>query len=125
VAVSRRQNETAQPALVDSPVFDLAHFERQTFGDANLQREIIQLFLAQLNDAQKSLAVPMTSTSWRFLTHTLKGASSAVGALQLAEMAGQWELAGTPQSAAARDGLVQTFDAAMAAFVEATVVFQG
>lgn len=59
----------------DMVVFDEAHFLRQTFGDRGLQLEIIALFIAQIEDSRKALAAPMTTTAWRFMTHTLKGAS--------------------------------------------------
>jgi HPt (histidine-containing phosphotransfer) domain-containing protein len=89
-----------------------------------LQQEIIMLFLAQLSDAEKSFALPMTATSWRFLTHTLKGAAAAVGAQRLAELAGEWELAGTPVEASLRSALLDQLKAEKAAFVQAAAQFQ-
>jgi HPt (histidine-containing phosphotransfer) domain-containing protein len=108
----------------EASVFDLDHFARQTFGVASLQQEIIMLFLAQLSDAEKSFALPMTATSWRFLTHTLKGAAAAVGAQRLAELAGEWELAGTPVEASLRSALLDQLKAEKAAFVQAAAQFQ-
>ncbi len=111
-----RQNRLLQPLLVDPLIFDREHFERQTFGDVGLQREIIQLFLAQAEDARKTLAFAMSDTSWRFLTHTLRGAASAVGALRIAELASVWELGDKPGDDAARSALVQVFKDELAAF---------
>lgn len=108
-----------QPEIENSPSFDRKHFERQTFGDRNLQREIIGLFLAQVAGSRSTLLEPMTNTSWRYLTHTLKGAAGAVGATQFAILAGQWELAGSPRDAEARLALVQVFEVEQAAFAKA------
>lgn len=95
--------------------FDHGHFDRQTFGDAELQREIIQLFLAQVEDARKAIRTPMTTTSWRFLTHTLKGAAASVGALRLAGLAAAWEIEGSPQDADLRNSILAQFEAEVAA----------
>jgi HPt (histidine-containing phosphotransfer) domain-containing protein len=124
VAASLRQSFTPQPSLVDPEIFDIAHFERQTFGDALLQREIIVLLMAQVEDARKAFAAPMTSTSWRFLTHTLKGAAAAVGAVRLADIAGKWELEGTPNNEAARAAIVSTFAAEAALLADAVAAYQ-
>jgi HPt (histidine-containing phosphotransfer) domain-containing protein len=107
---------------VDSS-FDREHFERQTFGDRSLQREIIGLFLAQVANSRNTLIEPMTTSAWRYLTHTLKGAASAVGATQIAALASEWELAGSPRDADARHVLVQAFDTAQTAFQRATAYY--
>ena len=98
----------ADPA--PAAVFDQVHFVRQTFGDPALQQEIVELFMAQVNDARRAFATPMTTTAWRFLTHTLKGAAASVGALRIAQLAGAWELAGSPQDAARRQAIVEEFN---------------
>ncbi len=108
-----------QPEPVSSLVFDEDHFARQTFGDRGLQQEIIQLFIAQVEDARKALGAPMTTTAWRFMTHTLKGAAGAVGAVRLAELAAAWELSGSPKDAAARQTIVNQFEAETAHFIAA------
>jgi HPt (histidine-containing phosphotransfer) domain-containing protein len=124
-ATQPRTGARAVAGLVDGLVFDTEHFSRQTFGDAGLQAEILQLFLVQIADNRKVLASPMTSTSWRFLTHTLKGAASAVGALRLAELSGQWETAGVPEDADARRALLDVFDREAEAFNAAVQEYQG
>ncbi|MBL8790191.1 MAG: Hpt domain-containing protein [Rhizobiales bacterium] len=101
---------------VPAAVFDEAHFVRQTFGDPDLQQEIIHLFLAQINDARLAFSAPMTTTAWRFLTHTLKGAAASVGANRIAQLASQWELAGSPQDSQGRRLIVEQFNAETAAF---------
>lgn len=109
----------------DMVVFDEAHFLRQTFGDRGLQLEIIALFIAQIEDSRKALAAPMTTTAWRFMTHTLKGAAAAVGAMRLAALAGQWEIVGSPQDAGARDTIVKSFEAESASFAAAAAAYRG
>lgn len=109
-----------QPEPVKGLVFDEDHFVRQTFGDRGLQQEIIALFIAQVADSRKALAAPMTAMAWRFMTHTLKGAAGAVGAMRLAELAGGWELAGLPQDATRREAVVALFEAETKAFSTAS-----
>ncbi|MBK8769428.1 MAG: Hpt domain-containing protein [Rhizobiales bacterium] len=113
----------SQPELVQRVTFDEGHFARQTFGDADLQREIIQLFLGQVKDARNALSRPMTTTAWRFLTHTLKGAAASVGASRMAQMASEWELAGSPQDPALRDEILAAFEAEARAFGDAVRPF--
>ncbi len=119
-----QQQFAPQPEPVSRQVFDEDHFVRQTFGDHGLQVEIIQLFIAQVEDSRKALAAPMTTTAWRFMTHTLKGAAGAVGALRLADLAGGWELAGSPQDAATREAIVAQFEAETAAFTAAVRLYR-
>ena len=114
-AVNRMLAEP-QPERVERPTFDEGHFSRQTFGDPDLQREIVQLFLAQVNDARHAFSRPMTTTAWRFLTHTLKGAAASVGAARMADMASEWELAGSPQDPRLRQQIVAAFEAEADAF---------
>ncbi|NMD08820.1 MAG: Hpt domain-containing protein [Phyllobacteriaceae bacterium] len=122
-AVSQ-QHFVSHPEPVTSLVFDEDHFARQTFGDFGLQQEIIALFLAQVDDARKALAAPMTTTAWRFMTHTLKGSAGAVGALRLAELAAGWELAGSPKDADMRLAILQQFESETAAFAAAARLYR-
>lgn len=117
------QPAAVRPQISGSAVFDDIHFARQTFGDPELQQEIIQLFLAQVNDARLAFASPMTTTAWRFLTHTLKGAAASVGAVRIAELAAEWELAGSPQDAKRRDAILSAFEAEAAAFRSVAEVY--
>jgi HPt (histidine-containing phosphotransfer) domain-containing protein len=111
----------AEPA--PGAVFDEMHFVRQTFGDPALQKEIAGLFLAQVNDAKQAFATPMTNAAWRFLTHTLKGAAASVGANRIAQLAAQWELAGSPQDPDTRKQIVDQFLAESAAFSASVQVY--
>ena len=66
----------------------------------------------------------MTTTSWRFLTHTLRGAAASVGALRLAGLAAAWEIEGSPQDAALRGSILAQFEAEADAFSVAVRGYQ-
>lgn len=125
VSTALRQPRPSPGQPASSAAFDHAHFARQTFGDADLQREIIHLFLAQIEDARKAFGTPMTTTSWRFLTHTLKGAAASVGAVRMAGLAAAWEIAGSPQDAATRQSVLAQFEAEAEAVVAAAQDYHG
>jgi len=71
----------------DCPV-DLDHLKRMTLGEEKLEREVLELFLAQtsrLLDAQTSDAGAMA--------HTLKGSARAIGAFRVGDSAALLEAA--------------------------------
>lgn len=65
---------------------DRAHLTRMSFGDRNLERELLQLF-----DRQASLLIGRIRNSdaaaVRTLAHTLKGSALGVGAFDVAHAA--------------------------------------
>jgi len=79
-----------------SDPIDLAYLSRQTLGDEDLKREVLDLFLAQITAAQLELAAADCEER-RMLAHRLVGAARAVGAFGLAACAAELEAA--PQSA--------------------------
>ena len=109
------QKLSRTPAAVDFRVFDTVHFGRQTFGDESLQQEILHLFLTQLDDTRRALAKPGSSSGWRFMTHTLRGAAAAVGAIDLVVLVETWEQMAVPTDAE-REAVVSAFDAAVRRF---------
>ncbi|MFO1033188.1 MAG: Hpt domain-containing protein [Hyphomicrobiales bacterium] len=122
-ATPEAKHVTAQPEPEAPAVFDRLHFSRQTFDDESLQRELVGLFLAQAEEALRTLALPVTSTAWRFLTHTLKGAALAIGCNRLAAWAARGERSAPPNAAgrlALADelrGEIRAFRAAAAEFL--------
>jgi hypothetical protein len=104
------------------PVLDRDHFDRQTFGDFGLQKELIALFLGQADEAVRQLALPVTGTAWRFLTHTLKGASSAIGAARFVSWACRWERTAAPDGGT-RKALAEELQRETAAFRQAAADF--
>ncbi|MEQ1697340.1 MAG: Hpt domain-containing protein [Hyphomicrobiaceae bacterium] len=66
------------------PVLDLAHLRVYTLGMADLEREILGLFLEQLPKSHAALLASETAKDWHMAAHTLKGSALAVGAKRLA-----------------------------------------
>jgi HPt (histidine-containing phosphotransfer) domain-containing protein len=108
--------ESTQGGVV---VLDIEYLDRATFGDKPLRTEIVGLFLAQVNGLARNLSLPLDDTSWRFLTHTMKGAAAAVGAKYIANLAAAWEMRFTPTTAEARAQLAAELTGACLAFEKA------
>jgi hypothetical protein len=73
-------------------VFDRQRFEANTMYDGALQREILGLFLDQLQQIKVRLEEgPISAEDSRFLGHTLKGAAAAVGGLEFEDIGSNWE----------------------------------
>lgn len=91
--------ETADAVMNPEPAagrpIDLVHLAKQTFGERDLEAELLRLFdrqsaqiLARLGDAG------MSDGRWRAdLAHTLKGSARAVGAFDVAGAAEAYEAA--------------------------------
>ncbi len=74
------------PALSD--IIDTAHLARYTMGDVKLERELLGMFDAQLEELLAALEAAREDVrEWKLAAHTLKGAARAVGAFSLAETA--------------------------------------
>jgi HPt (histidine-containing phosphotransfer) domain-containing protein len=72
------------------PVVNLAELDQQTFGDAELKREVLALFAEQAPVLLQALAA--SSGKLRAETaHRLKGSALAIGAGPLAEQASALE----------------------------------
>jgi len=79
-------DSTTAPALSD--VIDTAHLARYTMGDVKLERELLGMFDAQLEELLTALENARGDVrAWKLAAHTLKGAARAVGAFPLAETA--------------------------------------
>ncbi len=76
----------AAPAPVD-----LAHLRRYTLGNADFEREVLGLFLAQLPSMIAALREAGSDRDWKMAAHALKGSGRAVGAWPLARAAEQAE----------------------------------
>ncbi len=88
--------------------FDRAVLMHHTMDDPGLAIEVLALFEAQLLRLER---LDWAQCDLRFEMHTLKGAASAVGALQLEALAEQWEAYG-PHLKLAFTLAVETFRAA-------------
>lgn len=93
--VSRQDLKHGQVAVgiaLEHIVFNREHLALSTMNDLELQREVVGLFLTQLRETRDSLkAKPMAAQDRKFMSHNLRGAASAVGALQIEELARIWE----------------------------------
>ena len=79
---------------------DLKHLRRYTLGDKGLEREVMQLFLAQIPKTIGALRDAVDEHEWRIAAHTIKGSARAIGAWQIARLAEQAErMAGTKNRA--------------------------
>ncbi len=87
-----------QPLLDRQPELpiDLVHLSRQTFGDHDLERELLELFDAQAAQCAERLRAParVGDGDWRIgLAHTIKGSARAVGAFGVGNAADAYEQA--------------------------------
>jgi HPt (histidine-containing phosphotransfer) domain-containing protein len=89
--------KTRDQAAADAPettAIDRSHLAHMTFGDRNLERELLELFDRQaamlLERMRAGGAVPIAP-----LAHTLKGSATSIGAGRVARAAQAAELAAT------------------------------
>ena len=113
---ARRLSSTEQIAPLDCIPLDFEQLAENTFGDVALRLEILKLFADQLAISRSSFEGQFSGHEWRFATHTLKGAASAVGACQFAHLAHDWEKQGPPTDQLEADKLLFAFDLAVVAF---------
>lgn len=77
------------PLAPEGPVLDLAHLERMTLGERELEREVLTLFAQQSADLLARLEkLPREGAS---LAHTLKGSARGIGAFAVADAADDLE----------------------------------
>lgn len=78
------------PERANRPV-DLVHLSRHTFGDRDLEREVLALFLRQSRQCIARLKAGPASDDRRIVAHTIKGSARGIGAWRVAEIAGEVE----------------------------------
>ncbi len=100
-------------------MIDFDFLERQTLGDAGLRDELLALFVEQI-DRQALALADGGAGAQRDAAHTLRGAALAVGALDLAEAAGEAERLAERQ-ALGPDRVAALIEAASAAKAAALV----
>ncbi len=95
----------------DRPPIDLVHLTRMTFGERNLEREVLLLFVRQAEKLLIPLRTadsPMVAT----LAHTLKGSARGIGAWRAAQAAEAVEESAS-DGEARRSEAVQELEAAI------------
>ena len=72
--------------IIDSePEIDFDHLNLYVGGDIALTKEVFGLFKNQVDMWSRALTADADDEMWAGLTHSLKGAARAVGALRLAQ----------------------------------------
>ena len=71
--------------MASAPI-DITHLAQQTMNDAELQREVLRIFIDQLAAARREIPAAEGEDRTR-LAHILKGAARAVGAFALSDCA--------------------------------------
>lgn len=98
----------------DVPVMDLAYLHQQSYGNAALETEILELFLRQSTKLLVELNEGLKKKQWRDHARTLKGSAYTVGALQLARVAEQVEHCCPDTNLAATKKLLEMLERAIA-----------
>jgi HPt (histidine-containing phosphotransfer) domain-containing protein len=98
-----------QAPAVPAAAIDRSQLARMTFGDRNLEREVLQLFdrqavllFARMHSGEPAVIGP--------LAHTLRGSASSIGAENVVRAAQAVEMAA---GAADRDGALDALGAAI------------
>ena len=82
----------APGVALSETVFDRVRFAQSTMDDIALQCEVIGLFRAQVAETKERIKLgSISSQDRKFLSHNLRGAAAAIGALQIEELAKTWE----------------------------------
>lgn len=78
------------PLAPGSDAIDVAHLQRMTLGEQDLEREVLAMFLQQSRTLIARLVQkPVDNAA---IAHTLKGAAKAIGAFAVADAADDVEL---------------------------------
>jgi HPt (histidine-containing phosphotransfer) domain-containing protein len=107
----------------DDAAVDLDHLKRYTMGDERLEKEILELFLAQLPQTIGALKAAATDREWKMASHTLKGSGRAIGARRIAQLAEVAEKDFAPGKAGDCTRIIASIESAadeVRAFVAAT-----
>lgn len=92
---------------------DHAFLSRYTFGNRELECEVLVLFADQAPDYLASLRDAETEKAWRDAAHTLKGSARAVGAHDVAERAELAEALARSSDVEARRNAVARLETAL------------
>lgn len=90
-------------------LLDLVHLSCQTFGDSDLERDVLRLFLEQAESTGRALRSTSNAVERGRLYHLVKGSARGVGAFQLAALAQAGE--NQPQNDAHLSGTLSAIEA--------------
>jgi HPt (histidine-containing phosphotransfer) domain-containing protein len=91
--MARQQRVSAKRPGGADGVLDRVHLSHYTMNNVALEREIIDLFRAQLPILVDRIQQTSSPGEWKFATHTLKGSAAAIGACRLNDLAKEMEVA--------------------------------
>lgn len=97
-----------------SDAVDRDYLARFTLGNAELEREVLELFSAQAPVYLERLRQARSRTAWQDAAHTIKGSASAIGARRLARFAEMAERIDVEAEATRQEGLREDAVAAVA-----------
>jgi HPt (histidine-containing phosphotransfer) domain-containing protein len=118
--------ELQEPANAAEQPIDVLHLRRYTLGDEALEKEVLDLFFAQLPETIAALRAADGPKDRKRAAHTLKGSGRAVGAWSLARLAEVAETTVANEPEAGLDGLIAEIEkAAAAAEAFVTEVYAG
>ncbi len=70
---------------------DLVHLSRQTFGNKDLENEVLGLFYKHSQQCLTRLREATTPKQWAEAMHSIKGSSRGIGAWEIGELAEKYE----------------------------------
>jgi len=111
-----RKSEDSGRPQPPPDVFDRAHLAYYTMNSAELELEIINLFLQQLPVTMTMIDEARNAAEWKLAAHTLKGAAAAVGARRLQSIAAELEELTIDATAKAKKGGMASLQAAVQEF---------
>jgi HPt (histidine-containing phosphotransfer) domain-containing protein len=97
---------------------DRAYLARFTLGNAALEREVLELFAAQVPVYLSRLREASTAKAWKEAAHTIKGSAAAIGAWRLARFAEMAEKIDVEAAGAVEEGHRDNAVAALATAAE-------
>lgn len=81
------QQNSYQVEAITVQVLDEVHLEKQTLGNHQLKREVLQLFLVQIEMLMERIEQVTTDETRLAAAHTIKGSARNIGAWAVAEQA--------------------------------------
>ena len=103
---------------LDGEPIDHAYLGRFTQGNADLEREVLELFAGMIQRYLDDLRAAATNKAWKDAAHTIKGSAAAVGARRLARFAEMAERLDVEAAEACTEGYREEAIGALAAAAE-------
>lgn len=89
--------QSEQANSENSPL-DLEHLSKQTFGDKDLEAEVLSLFLGHSAKSVEQMKAATNQKDWGEAMHSIKGSARTIGAWELGDLAEKYETSTLPDS---------------------------